>query len=63
MAAHYFMIATSHPLETHITPSPCILKVFDILYVVSVHMVVAKHDRLECDGLCYAKVKWNNHLA
>jgi hypothetical protein len=57
------MIATSHPLETHITPSPCILKVFDILYVVSVHMVVAKHDRLECDGLCYAKVKWNNHLA
>jgi hypothetical protein len=28
-----FMISTSHPLETHITPSPCILKVFDILYM------------------------------
>jgi hypothetical protein len=28
-----FMISTSHPLENHITPSPCILKVFDILYI------------------------------
>jgi hypothetical protein len=28
-----FMISTSHPLENHITPSPCILKVFDILYM------------------------------
>ena len=37
------MIGTSQPLETHITSSPYILKVFDILHVVSGHMVLAKH--------------------
>jgi hypothetical protein len=48
------MVVASHPLENHITPSPCILKVFDILYMWLWSYGCSQIDRLEFDGLC----KW-----